>query len=96
MDYGYQIPGTPDYYTRSCATRGVLVRVRLKPFVFLRSCRGHIDMLFAVMSTLFRCDATHCCTPSPDIMRMHAYAYQQMHTCLLRLVHLYKALVCTR
>ena len=26
-------------------------------------------------------------------MRMHAYAYQQMHTCLLRLVHLYQALV---
>ena len=64
MDNGHQIPGTW-YYTRSCAMRGVLVRMRLAPFVLLRSCGGHIDMcvLFPVMSTLFRCDATHCCTP---------------------------------
>ena len=30
--------------------RGVLVRVRL---VLLRSCGGHIDILFAMMSTFF-------------------------------------------
>ena len=71
------------YYARNCAMRGVLVRVRLAPFVLLRSCGGHIDMMCAVMPTLFRCDATHCSTPFPDVMRMHAYAYQQMHTCLL-------------
>ena len=90
MDNGHQIPGITG---RSWAMRGILVRVRLAPFVLLRSCGGHIDMLFAVMSTLFRCNATHCCTPFPDIMKMHAYAHQQMHTCLLRLVHLYRALV---
>ena len=81
------------YYTRSCAMCAVLVRVRLAPFVLLRSCGGHIDMLFVVMSTLFGCHATHCCTPFPDKMRMNAYAYQHMHTCLLRLVHLNKALL---
>ena len=31
--------------------RGVLVSVRLAPFVLMRSCGGHIDMLFAVVST---------------------------------------------
>ena len=42
------------YYARNCAMRGVLVRVRLAPFVLLRSCGGDIDMLFAAMSTLFK------------------------------------------
>ena len=51
MDNGHQIPGTW-YYTRSCAMRGVLVRMRLAPFVLLRSCGGYTDtcVLFAVMS----------------------------------------------
>ena len=70
---------------RSCAIR-VLVRVPCA-FCALALLRGLYDMLFAVMSTLFRCDATHYCTHFPDITRMHAYAYHQMHTCPLRLVH---------
>ena len=66
MDNGHQIPGITG---RSCAMRGVLARVRLAPFALLRSCGGHTDMyvLFAVMPTLFRFDATHCCTPFPDM-----------------------------
>ena len=66
MVNGYHIPGTW-YYTRCYALRGVLVRVRLAPFVLSCSCGGHIDMLLAVMSTSFICDTTHCCTPFPDI-----------------------------
>ena len=100
MVNGYHIPGTW-YYTRSYAMRGVLVRVRLAPFVLLLSCGGHIagaywhvcavscDFYFVQM----RC-YTLLYTFFPDIMRMHAYTYQQMHnTCVLRLVHLYKAVV---
>ena len=59
------------YYARSCAMRGVLVRVRL---VLLRSSGGHIVILFAVMSAVFRCNATHCCIPFCDVVSMHAYA----------------------
>ena len=79
MNNGQCIPDTW-YYTRSCAMR-VLVRVRLAPFIrALALWRGAYLHAVAVMSTLFTCDATHCCTPFPGIVRMLAYAYQQMHS----------------
>ena len=83
--------------------RAVLVHVRLV-LLTLRSCGGHIDMMFGVMCISYfvsLCVQMKCytllCTPFRDIISMHAthYACQLMHACLLRLVHIYKAVSCS-
>ena len=70
MNNGYQIPSI----IQSCAVR-VLLRVRLATFV-------RLGLLWFVQ---MRCYTLLYTFPWHYVVRMHAYAYHQMHTCLLRL-----------